>query len=125
MTSAILTVGNAPAATARTSAGPVGRYPPEVEAAVYFCSLEALQNAAKYSRATSVTVCLRQDDGLLSFAVTDDGGGFDSARVRYGSGLQGIADRLSALGGSLDVESEPGAGATVTGHLPVSHAGTK
>ena len=98
----------------------IERYPQEIEAAVYFCSLEALQNVAKYAEATSATVRLWQDDGVLSFAVTDDGGGFDTTQTGYGTGLQGMADRLSALGGSLEVESQPGEGTTVTGRLPVA-----
>lgn len=96
----------------------IGRYPQEIEAAVYFCSLEALQNVAKYADATSATARLWHDDGELSFAVTDDGSGFDTTQTGYGTGLQGMADRLSALGGSLDVASRPGEGTTVTGHLP-------
>jgi signal transduction histidine kinase len=106
----------------RVQSEAIERYPPETEAAVYFCSLEALQNTAKYAEATSATVRLWQDDGLLSFVVTDDGSGFDPTQTGYGTGLQGIADRLSALGGSLKVESEPGAGTTITGRLPVGRA---
>ena len=52
--------------------------------------------------------------------MTDDGAGFDPNETGYGTGLQGMADRLSALGGSLEVTSAPGHGTTVTGHLPVS-----
>jgi signal transduction histidine kinase len=106
----------------RVQSDAVARYPQEAEAAVYFCSLEALQNIAKYAEATSATVRLWQDDGMLSFAVTDDGRGFDTTQVGYGTGLQGMADRLSALGGLLAVESEPGTGTTVTGRVPVVHA---
>jgi signal transduction histidine kinase len=109
----------APIAVQVTSDG-IGRYPQEIEAAVYFCSLEALQNVAKYADATGATLRLRHDDGELSFAVTDDGNGFDTTQTGYGTGLQGMADRLSALGGSLDVASRPGEGTTVTGHLPAS-----
>jgi signal transduction histidine kinase len=98
----------------------IARYPQEAEAAVYFCSLEALQNVTKYAEATSATVRLWQDDGMLSFAVADDGGGFDTTQVGYGTGLQGMADRLSALGGLLVVESELGAGTTVAGRVPVA-----
>jgi signal transduction histidine kinase len=76
----------------------VGRYPQEVEAAVYFCALEALQNVAKYARADSVRIDLGQRDGHLEFDVADDGTGFDPARA-HGSGLQGMRDRLEALGG--------------------------
>jgi signal transduction histidine kinase len=104
----------------RVASEGIDRYPQESEAAVYFCSLEALQNIAKYAAATSATVRLWQDDGVLSFAVTDNGSGFDTSKTGYGTGLQGMADRLSALGGSLEVESEPGAGTTVTGRLPVA-----
>jgi signal transduction histidine kinase len=98
----------------------IERYPQEIEAAVYFCSLEALQNIAKYAGASSVTLRLREEAGALSFAVTDDGGGFDTTQTGYGTGLQGMADRLSALGGSLEVRSQPGGGTTVTGRLPVA-----
>jgi len=104
----------------------VGRYPQGVEAAVYFSVLESLQNAAKYADATQVDVRLRQDGGTLSFEVHDDGKGFDPAKTGYGTGLQGIADRLAALDGSLTVASAPGAGTTVVGRVPIemSTAGT-
>jgi signal transduction histidine kinase len=98
------------------------RYPPEIEAAVYFCVLEALQNIAKYAGASLVTVRLAGPagtGGILEFSVTDDGTGFDTGSRDRGSGLQGMADRLAALGGDLQVQSEPGHGTTVTGRLPV------
>jgi signal transduction histidine kinase len=97
----------------------VGRYPQEAEAAAYFCVLEALQNIAKYAQASRVTVRLRSEDGHLVFAVEDDGRGFDIEAVPRGSGLQNMADRLEALGGRIDIHSEPGAGTTVTGRIPV------
>ena len=97
----------------------VGRYPQEVEAAVYFCTLEALNNVAKYAKATNATVQLAHDDGHLTFTVRDDGEGFDRDTTTYGTGLQGMADRLDAIGGSLDVTSSPGAGTTVTGTVSV------
>jgi signal transduction histidine kinase len=100
-------------------AGGIGRYPPEVEAAVYFCSLEALNNVAKYASASRVDVRLAQDDGHLTFEVSDDGAGFDVVTVAHGTGLQGMADRLEAIGGSLTVASDPGAGTTVSGRVPV------
>jgi signal transduction histidine kinase len=96
----------------------VGRYPQEVEAAVYFSCLEALQNVAKYAAASSATVRLGHTDGVLTFAIVDDGRGFDPSAVR-GTGLQGIADRLAALGGTLAIETELGAGTTVRGAVPV------
>jgi signal transduction histidine kinase len=96
-----------------------GRYTQETEAAVYFSCLEALQNVAKYARAARATVRLFQTDGQLSFEVTDDGVGFDPDAIVRGSGLQGIADRLAALGGELTIRSAPGEGTTVAGRLPV------
>jgi signal transduction histidine kinase len=96
----------------------VGRYAREVESAVYFCSLEALNNVAKYAAATRAEVTLRRDDGYVEFRVRDDGAGFDPDATGYGTGLQGMADRLDAVGGSLTVDSAPGAGTTVTGRVP-------
>jgi signal transduction histidine kinase len=113
-------------AQARKSAVPVRvesdgvpRFPQEVEAAVYFSVSEALQNVAKYANASRATVRLRSDDGQLDFEVEDDGSGFDPSSTGYGTGLQGIADRLSALGGELDVRSTLGSGTIVVGRLPV------
>ncbi len=96
----------------------VDRQPIETEAAVYFCCLEAIQNAAKYARATRVAVILGHEGANLTFEVRDDGVGFDASVARTGSGLQGMADRLSALGGSLDVVSRPGEGTVVRGRVP-------
>ena len=100
----------------------VGRYPEETEAAVYFSCLEALQNVAKYADARHATVRLSQAGDLLTFEVTDDGRGFDPDAAERGSGLQGIADRLAALGGTLTVRSAPGAGTTIGGSLPLEAA---
>jgi signal transduction histidine kinase len=97
----------------------VGRYPQEVEAAVYFSILEALQNVVKYADASHVTVGLEQRDGRLRFEVRDDGRGFDPGVTGYGTGLQGIADRLSALDGSLRVTSSAGAGTILAGSVPI------
>jgi signal transduction histidine kinase len=99
----------------------VGRYPQEVEAAVYFCTLEALQNVQKYAGATHATVRLRQEDGQLRFGVEDDGKGFDPAEVQRGSGTTNMADRLDALGGRLEVRSRPGSGTTVLGEVPCAN----
>ena len=101
-------------------AADLGRFPQEVEAAIYFSCLEALQNIAKYAEASSVTISLARSIGRLSFAVTDDGVGFDPDATTYGTGLQGIADRLDALGGTFHVVSSAGAGTTVNGSVPVS-----
>ena len=96
----------------------IGRYGREVEAAVYFCTLEALNNVAKYAQATEATVELR-DDGALRFVVRDDGRGFDTRTAERGTGVQGMIDRLDAIGGSLTVSSEPGRGTTVEGMVPI------
>jgi signal transduction histidine kinase len=97
-----------------------GRYPQEIEAAVYFSCLEALQNVAKYANAASVHLRLADRDGQLVFEVEDDGAGFDRAATRHGSGLQGMADRLEALGGTLEIRSSPGGGTTVIGRVPAN-----
>jgi signal transduction histidine kinase len=102
----------------RVEADVIGRYPPEVEGAVYFCCLEALQNVAKYAGASRVSLRLTAADGELRFTVEDDGRGFDTASTGYGTGLQGMADRLDAIGGVLQVRSELGAGTTITGRIP-------
>ena len=94
------------------------RYPQEVEAAVYFCCLEAMQNITKYANATSATIRLARSDGRLTFAVQDDGEGFEPADAR-GSGLTNMRDRLDAIGGSLEVRSRPGAGTVISGSIPV------
>ncbi len=97
----------------------IGRYPPEVEATVYFCALEALQNVAKYANASAVALHLEGRDGELAFVIEDDGRGFDISSTGYGSGLQGMADRLDAIGGRLVVRSEPGRGTGISGMVPV------
>jgi signal transduction histidine kinase len=97
----------------------IGRYPQEVEAAVYFSVLEGLQNVSKYADASAVVVTLTQTDGHLCFEVSDDGRGFDPASTRHGSGLQGITDRLAALDGRLEIRSAPGRGSTIVGRVPV------
>jgi signal transduction histidine kinase len=97
----------------------IGRYAPEVEATVYFCALEALQNVAKYAGATEASISLGESEGFLRFAVADDGAGFDAGSTSYGTGLQGMADRLDAIGGTLTVQSAPGRGTTVAGRVPV------
>jgi signal transduction histidine kinase len=108
-------------AVARTSvvADGVGRYPKEIEAAVYFSCLEAMQNVAKYADASNVQIELTDGNGELAFRVIDDGKGFDTTQTSNGTGLQGIADRLAALDGSLDVTSSPGGGTSVVGRVPL------
>jgi signal transduction histidine kinase len=97
----------------------VGRYSRETEAAIYFACLEALQNVAKYARASRAVVRLSEDNGHVRFEVSDDGVGFDQSSTTYGTGLQGIADRLAAAGGQVAVTSTPGQGTVVSGAIPV------
>jgi signal transduction histidine kinase len=100
----------------------LGRFAADVEATIYFCTLEALQNVAKYAAADRTVIRLARANGSLSFEVEDDGRGFDPDGVASGSGLQGMADRLAAVGGSLEIRSAPGQGTTVAGHVPVTTA---
>jgi signal transduction histidine kinase len=98
----------------------VGRLPSDVEAAAYFCCLEAMQNAAKHAGdGASLTVTLGRDDGRLTFAVSDDGVGYDAEALGTSHGLQNMKDRIGALGGTLTVQSVPGGGTTVSGSVPV------
>ena len=104
----------------RLEATGIGRYPPEVEATVYFCCLEALQNAGKHAgEAASATIRVREGEGGLLFEVADDGAGFDPAAEMHGAGLANMTDRLGAIGGSLRIESSPGEGARIAGAIPV------
>jgi signal transduction histidine kinase len=120
--------GLAPALGAAASRNPLnvsvdasglGRYPAEVEAAVYFCCLEALQNAAKHAGEAHVEVRLWEESGGLLFSVSDDGPGFDTEVAQRGHGFVNMADRLGAIGGSVRWESRPGEGARVRGSVPL------
>jgi signal transduction histidine kinase len=100
----------------------VRRYPAELEAAVYFCCVEALQNVAKHAGArTAVIVRVHETCGQLQFEITDNGVGFTPNGSRPGSGLTNMGDRLGAVGGSFELESSPGSGTTIRGHVPVSY----
>jgi signal transduction histidine kinase len=97
----------------------VGRYPPDIESAVYYCCLEAIQNATKHGgRGVRVSVALAEEGGRLGFRVVDDGPGFSLAEVR-GFGLQNMEDRLGALGGRLMISTAPGHGTTISGRVPL------
>jgi signal transduction histidine kinase len=97
----------------------VTRHRAEIESAVYYTCLEALQNAAKHGRdATRAHISLRESE-VLAFAVSDDGSGFDPSTARQGAGLRNMRDRVEALGGTLSVASWPGRGTTVRGTIPL------
>jgi signal transduction histidine kinase len=95
------------------------RYPEEIEAAVYFCCLEAIQNAGKHAGPdASIEVRIHADSEMLRFSVSDDGLGF-AAGTGEGHGFVNMTDRLGAIGGLLFVESERSTGTTVRGEIPV------
>ena len=93
-----------------------GRMPPAIEAAAYFLVAEGLTNVVKYAGATQATVTVRHEDGQLVVTVADDGRG--GADPEAGSGLRGLQDRLSAVDGTLIVDSPPGGGTELQGRLP-------
>jgi PAS domain S-box-containing protein len=94
------------------------RLDPAIEAALYFTIAEALTNVLRYARASSATVSLRCRDGWAVAEIADDGCG--GADQRRGSGLRGLADRLSALRGRLEVESPQGGGTTLRARVPLT-----
>jgi len=108
---------------ARAAARPVdvageglGRYPPELESAIYYCCREAIQNASKHGGpSVRISVCLHEDAQRVGFEVSDDGPGFDVATATGGRGLQHMRDRMLLLGGRLSIVSQPGVGTVVSG----------
>ena len=119
LSAALEAQGRKAAVPVRLEPDGVGRYPQEIESAVYFCVLEALQNVGKYAQAHEATVRLHEANGDLVFEVRDDGVGFDLEAAGHGTGLRGMADRLEAVGGTLEVRSTSGIGTSVVGRAPV------
>ncbi len=99
----------------------IGRYPQPVEAAIYFCCLEALQNAGKHAgEDATIQIELHEEQGALLFSVNDTGAGFNVARgAGQGHGFVNMADRVGAFGGALRVDSEPGRGTSISGRVPL------
>jgi signal transduction histidine kinase len=98
----------------------VGRFSEDCEAAIYYCCLEALQNVDKHAGPDAVaSLRLWRDGRVVAFSVSDDGAGFEVRPGAKGAGLTNMADRMGAVGGLLNVRSEPGRGTTVEGRLPV------
>ena len=98
----------------------IGRYSSEAEAAVYFCCLEALQNAAKHAPDAHAEIRLWEESGGLLFTVTDDGPGFDPEKAQRGHGYVNMADRLGAIGGTVRWDSQIGKGSQVCGSVPLA-----
>jgi signal transduction histidine kinase len=97
----------------------VRRYATETEAAVYFCCMEALQNAAKHAPGATVRVHLTDDGTALRFAVEDDGPGLADAAIQHGHGLGNMVDRVVAVGGTLDVGASASGGTRIDGQVPI------
>lgn len=100
----------------------IGRFDQQIEAAVYFCVLEALQNAGKHAGdGAEATVTVREDEGALLFEVADDGAGFDmTSGAQRGHGFVNMNDRVGAIGGAVTVTSAPGKGTKISGRIPLS-----
>ena len=119
-------VGAALAAVADRSAMPISiqdaglrRHSQTVETTVYYCCLECLQNAAKHAGpGASATIRLGEKDGRVSFGVDDDGAGFDPDAIERGAGLTNLADRVAAVGGTLQIDAGPGRGTHIAGEIP-------
>jgi signal transduction histidine kinase len=95
------------------------RHSPDVEAALYFCAVEALLNAEKHGAANRIVVTLVDMEPRMTLTVADDGVGFDPATATGGTGLVNLRDRLGALGGGVEVTSRPGQGTSVCGFVPL------
>lgn len=108
----------------RVGGADVGRHEPEIENAVYFCCLEAIQNSIKHA-GSPIEVKLTNDDGHLCFSVIDEGPGFELTRNKNGTGLANMSDRVQALRGNLKIISAPGAPTTVKGRIPSAGAAEK
>jgi histidine kinase/DNA gyrase B/HSP90-like ATPase len=99
---------------------------PEIEAALYYCCLEAVQNASKRAGPAAHTrVRLIADTHPLHLEVQDDGPGFEPDDVRDGVGLQNMRDRLGAVGGRVTIASEPGHGTRITAMVPLTDASAR
>jgi signal transduction histidine kinase len=121
LASALASVAGRSPLSVRVETALPGRLAPAIEAAVYFCCLEAIQNAAKHAGASAtVTVRVGAHAGGVAFEIRDDGVGFDVDDVHGGHGLTNLNDRVAAVGGDVHVASGHGAGTTVRGDVPAT-----
>jgi signal transduction histidine kinase len=100
------------------------RFEHTVEATLYWCGREALQNVTKHAGATVVVAEVTDDDGTAQLVVRDDGCGFDPGTVHGGGGWRNLGDRLAAVGGSFHLDSRPDAGTALTVRVPLDRRGT-
>ncbi len=99
------------------AAGGIGRFSPEIEAAVYFCCLEAVQNAAVHAQGVDAIEISIEADRDLRFEIRDNGSGFSAHAIAPGGGFVTMHDRLAAVDGQLDIRAEPGGGTRVVGTI--------
>jgi signal transduction histidine kinase len=117
---ALQSAANRAAIPTEVEAEGLRRYSPEEEAAVYFCCMEALQNAGKHAgEGATARVHVEEREGALFFEVSDTGKGFDESQKGSGAGFVNMRDRVGAIGGSISVRSAPGQGTTISGRLPI------
>ena len=114
--------GTSPLPVELVSSG-LGRYSADVELALYFCCMEALQNVAKHAAAHAVVIELRRVNGHLEFSVHDDGRGFEVQGSSEG-GLAHMAERIEEVGGALSIRSDHRDGTTVRAEIPLAAWGS-
>ncbi|MEX1045929.1 MAG: ATP-binding protein [Actinomycetota bacterium] len=118
ITAALYAHINKHALPATLEAEGIRRYDPSVEAAVYFCCIEAMQNTSKFAPGSSITIKMQTSSEGLDFSITDDGPGFDPEPVRGRPGITNMSDRVEAVGGSLEIRSAMDRGTLVAGRIP-------
>lgn len=95
------------------------RFSPEVEGTLYFVTMEAMANAQKHAPDSRLNISVTNGEGEVILEISDDGPGFDPSQERLGSGLQNMADRVSAVGGTALITATPGRGVTILARIPL------
>ena len=119
LTEALRAAANRGPLAVSVDADGVGRYPTELEAAVYFCCLEAMQNAAKHAPEAYVAIELREADGAVQFTREGRRPGLRRGTATAGHGYVNMSDRLGAIGGTVEWRSAPGEGPQISGTIPL------